>query len=226
MPALATVLPFQLDQPREKLLYKGPEALSNVELIAAMLGTGTKQVPIMALARKVADYLNGRDHIDAHELMELSGVGRARAVQIAASFEFSRRRLFKSRTVVNSHLDLLRELRPFAQRRQEHFLCVSLNGARELLEVRVVCVGGENRAWVQPRSVFAEPVAEHAAYVILAHNHPQGTLEFSSNDLQLTRKMRIAGHLMGIEVLDHVVFTAHNHLAMSNMESWQNMVSF
>lgn len=226
MPALAKVLPFQHNKPREKLLTKGAAALSDTELLAAMLGSGTKQVPIMQLAQKLAAFFQQREDVEASDLLAIPGVGRAKAVQLAASLEFARRRLFKSRPVMRGFDDLVRELSPYANRRQEHFLCISLNGARELLALRVVCIGSTNRVYVEPRDVFAEPMVDHAASIVLAHNHPCGSTQASAADLALTRKMRIAGHLMGIDVIDHIVFSGKHAFAMSQQPYWNDMVSF
>lgn len=227
MPALAPVLSFQNPiKPREKLLAKGASSLSDTELIAAMLGTGTRQLPVMMLAHRIAAFVESREHINANDLLSIPGVGQAKAVLLAASVEFARRRLFKARRVIKSTEDLTHELMPYASRRQEHFLCVALNGAQELLATRLVYIGSANRVMVTPRDVFAEPISENAAYVILAHNHPSGNPEPSSCDIQLTRKLRIAGHLMGVEVLDHLILTHHTIHQMSKDAIWADMVSF
>jgi DNA repair protein RadC len=227
MPALANILPFKTRfQPREKCLKKGVAALSDVELLAAMLGSGTKRYPVMQLAQKISAHLKNSDQIDPQDLTQISGIGQAKAVQLVASLEFARRRFFKTRPVIQSCQDLVRELNSFAQRQQEYFLCVSLNGARELLATRIICVGNLNRVHVKPCDVFTEAISDHATYVYLAHNHPCGQLRPSLQDRQTTRLIRIAGRVLGIDVLDHLILSPRGYHAMSQDAYWNQMVNF
>jgi DNA repair protein RadC len=102
-------------------------------------------------------------------------------------------------------------VRHYGDRRQEHFLCISLNGANEVITTRVVSVGLVNKTQVHPREVFAEPITDRASAVILAHNHPSGNLSPSKEDLQITRQLKEAGETLGITVLDHIIFSQKGH---------------
>ena len=97
-------------------------------------------------------------------------------------------------------------IRHYADRKQEHFLCVSLNGAQEVITTRVVSVGLADRAQVHPREVFADPITDRASAIIVAHNHPSGSLEPSKEDQEITRQLKAAGETLGIRLLDHIIF--------------------
>lgn len=94
-----------------------------------------------------------------------------------------------------------------ADRKQEHFLCISLNGANEVIATRTISVGLVNKAQVHPREVFADPITDRAAAIIIAHNHPTGNVTPSKDDVEITRKLKAAGETLGIKVLDHIIFS-------------------
>jgi len=159
----------ELDRPREKLIAKGPVALSDVELLAVLLGSGVKGVGVLDLSAKILRTLAGRlDRIDVKALQSVEGVGQAKACQLAAAFELARRHLISEKTVVREAKDALPYLQGIRGKKQEHFVCVSLNGANEVIECRVVTVGLLNTNQVHPREVFADPITDRAAAVILA----------------------------------------------------------
>jgi len=204
-----------LDRPREKLIAKGPAALSDVELLAVLLGSGVKGIGVLDLSAKILRTLEGRfDRIDVQTLQSIGGVGRAKACQLAAAFELARRHLTSERTVIREAKDVLPYLKEFRCRKQEHFVCLSLNGANEVIECRVVTVGLLNTNQVHPREVFADPIVDRAAAVVVAHNHPSGALEASPEDLALTKRLAKAGELLGIRVLDHLIVTEKAYLSL------------
>lgn len=211
-------LPRQ-DRPREKLQRKGPPALSDEELVAILLGFGTKGHDVMAVARrivKLVDEQQGRPQLA--DLQRLEGVGPAKASLIAAALEFSRRRIRPEGVRIKTPLDVLPLVRHYADRKQEHFLCVSLNGAHEVIASRVVSVGLVNKTQVHPREVFADPITDRASAVVLIHNHPSGDLTPSREDLQLTRQLQEAGETLGIDVLDHIIFNPKGHYSFLEQE--------
>lgn len=198
-----------LDRPREKLIAKGEEALSAVELLAVILGRGNKQRDVMSLARdllQVLDSKNGSLVID--DLLDIKGFGSARAAQIIAALEFSRRRIQPPEMKISSAADVLPLLLPYASQKQEHFLCLSLNGANEVIKLRIVTVGLVNRTQVHPRETFADPISDRAAAIIVAHNHPSGELKPSRQDIEVTEMLRKSGVLLGITLLDHIIFNS------------------
>jgi DNA repair protein RadC len=131
-----------------------------------------------------------------------------------AAFELARRFLQRERPRIRGPEDVLPYIQHIAHKNQEYFLCLTLNGAGEVIRVRVVTVGLLDSSQVHPREVFAEAIADRAAAVILAHNHPSGLLEPTPADLQITRQLAEAGRILGIEVLDHVIVSQHGFLSL------------
>ena len=200
------------DRPREKMQRKGAAALTDVELVAILLGFGIKGHDVMTVAKRIVrlvDAHHGRPDLD--DLQRLEGVGPAKATLIAAALEFARRRIRPEGIKIETPVDVLPLVRHYGDRRQEHFLCISLNGANEVITTRVVSVGLVNKTQVHPREVFAEPITDRASAVILAHNHPSGNLSPSKEDLQITQQLKEAGETLGIPVLDHIIFSQKGH---------------
>lgn len=195
------------DRPREKLLLKGAPALSDQELLAVLLGKGTSGSDVMKLAAKLVKVVDGKGvSLNPEHLMEHEGVGEAKAALILAAMEFARRRIKPEGAKIETPADLLPHVRHYSDRRQEHFLCASINGANEVLNIRVVSIGLVDRSPVHPREVFAEALADRASAIIVAHNHPSGSLEPSPNDVEVTAQLKAAGEVMGISLLDHIIF--------------------
>jgi DNA repair protein RadC len=193
-------------RPREKLREKGASALSDEELVAAILGMGTAGVDVRTISKQVAGLIC--EHKEALKLDHLRGVpgmGLAKAAQILSAFELARRHLVKDAVKISCAKDALPLLTDITGKQQEYFLCISLNGANEVIEKRVVTIGLLDKSPVHPREVFADVIADRAAAVIFAHNHPSGDLEPSQSDLQLQEQLTEAGKILGIRVLDHVI---------------------
>lgn len=195
------------DRPREKLKEKGPQVLSDLELLAVLIGSGRKGRDVLKLAGGLLRLLDdvGTDP-DMETLCRVDGIGPAKASLVMAALEFSRRRIRPHGIRISYPPDVYPLIRHLADRRQEQFICISLNGANEVIAIRTVSVGLVNRALVHPREVFADPITDRAAAVIVAHNHPSGNLTASSDDLSITRQLKEAGHTLGIKLLDHLIF--------------------
>lgn len=203
------------DRPREKMQSKGAGALSDTELVAILLGFGTKGHDVMTVAERIVrlvDDQHGRP--DPADLQRLEGVGPAKVTLIAAALEFARRRIRPEGNKIKTPVDVLPLVRHYGDRKQEHFLCISLNGANEVITTRVVSVGLVNKTQVHPREVFADPITDRASAIILAHNHPSGDLSPSKEDLQVTRQLKEAGETLGITVLDHIIFNQKGHYSL------------
>lgn len=197
----------EADRPREKLLRKGAAALSDQELLAVLLGKGTPGMDVMKLAAKLAKVMDEKGlGVQADDLREFDGVGDAKATLVLAALEFARRRIKPEGAKIETPADLLPHVRHYADRKQEHFLCASINGANEILNIRVVSIGLVDRTPVHPREVFAEALADRASAIIVAHNHPAGSLEPSPADIEATKQIKAAGVVMGIALLDHIIF--------------------
>ncbi|MDD5451169.1 MAG: DNA repair protein RadC [Desulfovibrionales bacterium] len=202
------------DRPREKLAAQGPEALSDIELLAILLGSGVKGKNVFQVAQSILRRLDkDKGKVDLKSLILIEGVGLAKACQIVAALEFARRRFFKNFLVVQKTKDILPLILHIADKKQEHFLCISLNGANEVIGNRVVTVGLLNSSQVHPREVFADVISDRAASVILAHNHPSGVLKPSPDDIAITEQMVEAGRILGISVLDHIIITKKGYLS-------------
>jgi DNA repair protein RadC len=203
------------DRPREKLADKGPEALSDMELLAIILGTGIKGKDVFYVARSILQRIDkSKDKLNIKTLQGIEGIGFAKACQIVASLEFARRRFFQEDVVIQKAGDVLPLISFIKEKKQEYFLCLSLNGANEVIGNRVVTVGILNSNHVHPREVFVDAITDHAASIILAHNHPSGVLKPSTDDISTTRRLIEAGKILGISVLDHIIITKKGYLSL------------
>ena len=200
------------ERPRERLLAHGAESLSDAELLSVIIGSGTHGNNVSRVAAEVLAMLDRHGFpMEVDNLMDIRGMGSTKAAQIAASLEFSRRRLCPGARKINYPSDVVPLVSHFADRNQEHFLCISLNGAHEVMNLRVVSVGLLNRTIVHPREVFADPLKDRAAAVVVAHNHPSGNVEPSREDRQITERLKEAGETLGIQLLDHIIFSVRGY---------------
>jgi DNA repair protein RadC len=198
---------LETDQrPRERILRQGPEGLSDSELLAVVLGSGSAG----QTALQVADSLAGSGTArlactPARDLLRTRGVGPARAAALAAAFELGRRAASAPGPSVTSPEEVWCLVADMAGLRKEHFRALYLDARRRLLQTETVSIGTLTSSLVHPREVFQPAVAHSAAAVVVAHNHPSGDPEPSPEDLALTRRLRQAGEILGIEILDHLV---------------------
>ena len=200
------------ERPRERLASRGAAALSDRELLMVVLNAGIKGKDVGSIAAEVVARLDADRRIpEIAELSRLSGLGEAKACAVAAMLEFGRRRWGPCGVRIGSPSEAYPLVRHFADRRQERFVCLSLNGAHEVLAVRLVTVGLVNRTIVHPREVYADPIVDRASAVIVAHNHPSGRLEPSAEDAEITVRLKATGDLLGITLLDHLVFTEQGY---------------
>jgi DNA repair protein RadC len=204
-------LPPEL-RPRERLLEGGPSALSDGELLGLLFGIGSREKTAVELAGEViseAGGLHGLYDVSVHELMQVNGIGKAKACTILAAVELGRRIgqvRNPGRPVISSPADVERLLRGrIANLDRENFVVVLLNTRNEVIETSTVSVGTLGASLVHPREVFKPAVRASAASVILAHNHPSGKVEPSREDREVTRRLGEAAGILGIEVLDHVI---------------------
>lgn len=208
---LAPVKTTQTKKPqfREKLLKFGAKTLTDEELVAILLRTGVAKKSVTAMAKDVMQVLDQSDEQNIREhLNKISGMGASKLCTILAALELGRRFYCIGKSKITSPDKLVPFLLHYAVRKQETFICVSLSGANEILAIRVVSVGTVNRTLVHPREVFADPITDRAASLIIAHNHPSGNLTPSNEDILLTRRLVSAGELLGISILDHLILNA------------------
>jgi DNA repair protein RadC len=127
--------------------------------------------------------------------------------------EFARRRIKPEGAKIETPADLLPHVRHYADRKQEHFLCATINGANEILNIRVISIGLIDRSPVHPREVFADALSDRACGTIVAHNHPSGQLDPSQSDINITAQLKAAGAILGIELLDHIIFSRTSYFS-------------
>lgn len=201
-----------LDRPREKVQQKGAGALSDLELMAILLGKGIEGHDVMTVAKKILKILDASDiKPNLRDLQKIDGVGPAKATLIAAALEFARRRIRPEGFKISLPPDVIPLIQHYADRKQEHFICISLNGANEVIASRVVSVGLVNKTHVHPREVFADPITDRASTIIVAHNHPSSDLEPSKDDIAITKQLKAAGDTLGIRLLDHIIFNKKSY---------------
>jgi DNA repair protein RadC len=206
------------DRPRERLVRRGPKVLTTRELIAVIIGRGTRGRDVLAVAEEIRKVFEERkQEVTIEHLIAVPGVGEAKACQLLAAFELARR--FRDQNegfrVSNPEEVLsLPDVELIRHRQQEHFLAITLNGAGEVIHARTLTVGLLNASQVHPREAFADAITDRAAAVVFVHNHPSGSLEPSGPDLAITRQLMEAGDLLGIQVLDHLIVSRKGHRSL------------
>lgn len=194
------------DRPREKLEKLGPKPLSNIELIAVILGKGTRVKDVYQLSKEVIECVeNNFENLNFATLMKIDGLGKTHACQILAAFELSRRYLFQDGIKIQNASDVYKLVSDLKEKKQEYFLTLTLDGASRLIQKRVVFIGTLNQSLVHPREVFADAILDRAAGVICVHNHPSGNIQPSREDIAVTKKLVEAGKIIGIRIMDHII---------------------
>jgi len=193
-------------QIRELTLLNGLSFPSDEELVMLILGSGSKGHPIGRLSREVLSVvLKSNPESVGQNLMKVNGIGANKALAIAASLELGRRMNRSPQVTMSEPGDIIPYIKSYSMQNQEHFLCVSLNGAREVISIRVVCVGAGNMAVIHPSEIFAEAIKEHASAIVVSHNHPSGNPKPSEADIRTTHELVAASQLLGIALLDHII---------------------
>lgn len=195
------------DRPREKISRLGAEALTDKELLMLLIGSGTSGRAVDEVAEDLLSRLDRSSSLSADEIMQIPGLGKAKASAIDAALELGRRRVQHRHRIIASPSDIFREIQHYASREQENLIVVMLNGAHEVIGTIVATVGLLNKTIVHPREVFADAIRSRAAAIVIAHNHPSGNIDPSEEDKEVTIRIRKAGEILGIKVLDHLVFT-------------------
>ena len=212
------------DRPREKLLLKGKAALSDAELIAILIGSGSRNESAVDLSKRILksvdNNLNALGKQTINQLLQFKGIGEAKAITIQAAMELARRRrtegaielqkITSSQAVFDIMQPLLGELP------HEEFWIIYLNNANKIISKFQLSKGGITGTLVDVRLVFKTALSYGAVGIILAHNHPSGTLKPSESDKQITQKLKIAGEQLDIKVLDHVIITETSYYSFSD----------
>jgi len=197
---------------RERLMREGAAGLTDGDLLAALIGTGTRGKGVRALAEEVLELLDASAGLpEAALLRKLPGMGQAKACAVTAALELGRRLYGLRDKRIASPKDAWPLVVHWADRKQERFICCSLNGAHEIIAIRVVSIGLVNRTIEHPRDVFAGPIVDRACAVIVGHNHPSGRLDPSPEDLEITRRLKESAEVLGIALLDHLIFSKEGY---------------
>jgi len=207
----------QFDRPREKMEQKGAKALSNLELLAVLLGSGIKGKGVFEVAKDILNLTKDNfDSINVETLKNIEGVGLAKACQIMAAIEFAKRFLIKEGIKIKNTEDVVNLTRELKDKKQEYFLSLTLDGASNLIQKRTVFIGTLNQSIVHPREIFADAISDRAAGIIFVHNHPSGDVEPSKEDMALTKRLVDTGKIVGIEVIDHVIIGKDGHFSFQS----------
>jgi DNA repair protein RadC len=204
------------DRPREKLLSRGVSALTDAELLAILIGTGTRECSAVELGRLVIAHfrdLRGLAQADVKALTKLKGIGEAKAIGIVAAFELARRKQLAThrQLIANDPAAVAAYLAPrMEDLHQEIFYVLYLNQRNQVIGEREISRGGTTGTTIDPKVVFAHALHLMATGLIISHNHPSGNLKPSEADLHLTAKLKEAARLLDIRLLDHIIIAAGN----------------
>jgi len=201
----------KIDRPRERFLKKGPEALSKSDLLAILLGSGIKGTNVQQLSQQIIkkfgkDFLN----ITVDDLQEISGIGQAKALQIASAISLVKRFYTDDQTneiKISSSQDVISLTYDLRDKKKEHLVCLYLNARNVLLKKEVISIGLLDKTLLHPREIFYPATELNAASVILVHNHPSGDSTPSEKDVEIVEKIAQAGEIMGISVIDFVIIS-------------------
>ncbi len=212
------------DRPRERLKRLGPEALSTAELIACIMGSGTRGDSVVMTSQKLLSEFGNLQNIASASIQELSrsrGIGEARAIQLKACFEIGRRLLdpdyaVKGKPVQSPEEAVASMQEKLRGKKREHFYILCLDTRNRVNNKRQISIGNLDSSIVHPREVFKDAISSLAASVIFVHNHPSGDLEPSSEDVNLTKRLVEAGELLGIPVLDHIIVSDRGYTSLKS----------
>lgn len=207
------------DRPREKLTLRGPQSLTDAELIAILLRTGMKGKSVVAVAQDLITKEGNLAKLASRSLADLkknNGIGKDKAATLLAAFEVSRRILsqekWQSDKKITSPEDIANIFLPlFRDEVKERFIIVCLNTANKIIKYEVISIGNLNSSVVHPREIFKTALENNAASIILLHNHPSGNPEPSNEDISITKKVVEAGKMMDIPVFDHIILAGNNY---------------
>jgi DNA repair protein RadC len=197
-----------IERPREKLIHYGPEKLSITELLAILLRSGKKGENVVELANKIVKKY-GKDKLPRasfQDLQDCPGLGPAKACEIVACFELGKRLLKdKKAELYLKPEDVFERLKDIRDNKKEHFVILYLDTRNQEIKKEIISIGSLNASLVHPREVFEPAVRNTAAQIIIAHNHPSGDTNPSTEDINISHRLAEAGKIMGIEVTDHVI---------------------
>ncbi|WP_449398233.1 RadC family protein [Chryseobacterium wanjuense] len=212
------------DRPREKFLLKGKNSLSDSELLAIIMGSGSRDETAVELARRILTSVNNNWHqlslLSIKDLMKFKGVGEVKAISIATALEIGRRRasqeIPEKPVISNSHNAYQIFRNHLSDLRTEEFWAVFLNQSNRVIHLAQLTQGGINQSIVDIRILFKTALDHYSTGIVIAHNHPSGNLKASREDIEITQKIKEAGKLLNIQLLDHLIITQNSYFSFSD----------
>ena len=212
------------DRPREKLLLKGTSALSDAELIAILIGSGTSKMSAVDVSKKILQYVDNSLHqlakLSVKDLIKIKGIGEARAITIIAALELGRRRKdldTNEKSKIGSSKDAFDLISgDLMDLSHEEFWVLLLNRANRLIKKKRISEGGVSGTIADPKIIFKMALEELASGIIVAHNHPSGNMIASQSDIDLTKKLREAGKFLEVQLLDHLIICGQKYFSFAD----------
>ena len=197
---------------RERTIENGLLYPTNVELIMLILGSGNKQMSVDVMAQKINDVLTDSNIDDVvKNLLSVKGVGQGKALAVAAALELGRRHCSHLKALIQTPEDILPYVQNYAMCAKEHFVMITLNGGHEIIKIHLISVGTVSKTIIHPREVFREAIKENASSIVICHNHPSGNCVPSDEDIETTKFLIKASNLIGIPILDHIIFDCDSY---------------
>ena len=201
------------NRPREKMQKYGAGKLSDLELLMAIIGSGSGAADVTKIARDLKKLIAEKgSELTFEDLMGVKGMALAKTTQFMAAFELWRRQFeVTERPIIDTPEKAVAQLSDIRDKKQEYFVCLTLDGANRLIAKRVITIGTLTASLVHPREVFADAITDRAASIIVAHNHPSGSLGISDDDKAVTYRLEDSGGVLGVPVKYHIVVTRQDH---------------
>lgn len=210
---------FKHEMPREKLIEKGSTSLKDYELMAILIRTGVAGKDVLQVSKEILKKFPTKKllALDFAEISKIKGIGPAKACQLLASFELTKRALEvedNNLPIIACAKDAVAQLQELRTAKKEHFVALYLNARNQLLSKETISIGTLNASLIHPREVFKSAIDHLAASILIAHNHPSGDCQPSEDDLEVTKRLKEAGKILGIEVVDHVIVTKNGFMSL------------
>ncbi len=206
-------------KPREKLLKYWPKILEWWELVATILWSRIKWIGIMKLSKKVNKVVEEKkENIFVKDLLKIKWIWSVKAMQIISAFELANRYFLKDSIIIESPIDVLKQVHEYRNKKQEYLLCLTLDWASRLINLRVVTIWLLNQSLIHPREVFVNAIEDRAYSLILVHNHPSWSNSPSQEDVNITMKLQKASEIIWIKLRDHIIITKNNYFSFRENE--------
>ncbi|HAT73642.1 MAG: replication and repair protein RadC protein [Candidatus Moranbacteria bacterium GW2011_GWF2_36_839] len=209
----------KVDRPREKIEKYGSDKLSDAELLAILLRTGTKDCNVLKLAQKILQKFPQEKILTAslNDLKNIHGLGKVKAMEIMACLELGKRILKdKKANLILSPKDVWESCKDIRDHKKEHFVIFYLDTRNQEIQREIISVGILNANLIHPREVFEPAIRVSAAQIIVAHNHPSANPEPSDDDVTITKRLVEAGKILGIEIIDHIIIAKNSYVSLKN----------